>query len=651
MTAMKFRYIISAIALFGILAITGCADNKVGGDLSNIQVSASYVSIPQNMGEYSSGGSANIKVSATSSWSFKAEEIPSWLTVSPTSGSTGETTVTFTAGKTYNSQSVTLKIYADKNQQYVVVNQPVGDGSAAASTVAEINAGPDGKKFQVTGAFVQLVNDTYGNWYLEDNTGKLYIYGTLDKAGQTKNFKSLGLEVGDVVTVEGPKTTYNGTVELVDVTVVKVVKSLLKLDTTAVAIPKAGGKAFVGATVKGSDLHVDGLPEWLQFLGNDSGMLVFNASENPAGNRSANLSITSGTSTVTLQVNQEGSIIECSIDKWLAAPEDATLYKLTGVITKIDNASYGNIYIKDATGEAYLYGVLLNGEAKSWSKIGAKVGDIITVITNRTSYSGSPQGKNAEYVEHKVVKDITAAEFNALADDADTWYRLTGKVTNGTADPSHKFDLATYGNFDLVDESGDVYVYGLTTGWGGPSKAVAQLGLKADDILTIIAHKGSYKGASQATSAFYVSHTPADDNTPEIEGKAVITDAELPVAYPTEEATFTLGGGKYYLLNVANFGTGIQFKKDGSYLANKDSFGEIKTITITGHASKTFYNGNLKVYAGTSEKPGEVEITSTYTEGNNFATYDLSNGNFTYFKIINASSYAVYLEKIEVEMK
>ena len=66
-----------------------------------------------------------------------------------------------------------------------------------------------------------ITSTTYGNWYLEDETGEIYIYGTLDAKGGEKNFLSWGLEVGDEITVQGPKTTYYTTVELVNVTVIK----------------------------------------------------------------------------------------------------------------------------------------------------------------------------------------------------------------------------------------------------------------------------------------------------------------------------------------------------------------------------------------------------------------------------------------------
>src|SRR3712207_7697757 len=43
--------------------------------------------------------------------------------------------------------------------------------------------------------------------------------------------------------------------------------------------------------------------------------------------------------------------------------------------------------------------------------------------------------------------------FRSLADDKNTFYMLTGTVAK-PAVAANKFDLQTYGNFDLVDASG-----------------------------------------------------------------------------------------------------------------------------------------------------------------------------------------------------
>lgn len=71
-----------------------------------------------------------------------------------------------------------------------IVNIIQGVVTISPATCAEVLAGPDSKTYQVTGTVTSIVNTTYGNWYLNDGTGEVYIYGTLDSKGSTKNFSS-----------------------------------------------------------------------------------------------------------------------------------------------------------------------------------------------------------------------------------------------------------------------------------------------------------------------------------------------------------------------------------------------------------------------------------------------------------------------------
>ncbi len=88
-----------------------------------------------------------------------------------------------------------------------------------------------------------------------------------------------------------------------------------------------------------------------------------------------------------------------TVAEFLAAAEDATIYELTGKITNVTNTTYGNFYLNDGTGEVLIYGLSSpSGEQKYWAESGAKVGDTITVQTVRTSYNGTPQGKDAIFV-------------------------------------------------------------------------------------------------------------------------------------------------------------------------------------------------------------------------------------------------------------
>lgn len=98
---------------------------------------------------------------------------------------------------------------------------------------------------------------------------------------------------------------------------------------------------------------------------------------------------------------------------------------------------------------------------------------------------------------------ITVAEFLAKEVNTTVWYELTGVVSN--------IANTTYGNFDLTDETGTVYVYGLTqTKVSSNDKSYSKLGLKEGDVLTLMGTRAAYNNVAQVGGpAYYVSHISA----------------------------------------------------------------------------------------------------------------------------------------------
>jgi RPA family protein len=316
--------------------------------------------------------------------------------------------------------------------------------------------------------------------------------------------------------VHGPRTTYGSTIELVDVTVDKITPSLIKAAVDEVEVPQEGGQFEVAVLYKGDGLEIDYDADWLSVKSmvkgaDDSTRVAFAAQPNEGGDREAVISMTSATSsassTIQVTVAQVGAIIDATVAEFIAAAEDATQYRISGIISRDTGSDYGNIYIKDATGEIYIYGVLdAEGKTKQWNNMGINEGDIITVITPRRSYKGTPQGVNATVDAHIPVVEATVAAFLAAAED-NTYYRLVG--TAGDLSGAGK-----YGNFNISDETGEVYIYGLLSGWGGAKgqfeTLVAETGLKTGDLLTIVGKRTSYKGTPQVGSGFYVDHEAVD---------------------------------------------------------------------------------------------------------------------------------------------
>ena len=100
------------------------------------------------------------------------------------------------------------------------------------------------------------------------------------------------------------------------------------------------------------------------------------------------------------------------------------------------------------------------------------------------------------------VQVATIAEFNAAEVNNNVWYQLTGTVKN-------LVDGDQYGNFDIEDETGSVYVYGLLSEKGGPKKQfqalAAEKGIQNGSVLTLIGTRGVYNEKIEVLNADFVS--------------------------------------------------------------------------------------------------------------------------------------------------
>ena len=501
---MKLKYFIPSLVAVVAAMFTGCSDDNDPTYLDEIRVSQSYVALSTG------GGSTSIDIEAAGAWTVSGA--PAWLTVSPASG-TGNGTITFSADAAEGRTAEVLITCEGKTQRINIIQ---GIAQVSNATCAEIIAGPDSKTYRVTGVVSSIANTTYGNWYLKDATGEVYIYGTLDAKGAEKNFLSLGIEVGDEVTVEGPKTTYNGTVELVNVTVIKINKSLIKFDgfvvndePTTDPLEVEGGEITALLTCKGTGVAVE-IPadakSWLGVVSSTVGAnptVTFRAAANEGGDRETTVvfKTTDGKKEYTSQatIKQKGAIVQCSIADFLAAAVGNTQYRLTGVITKVAGAAYGNVYIKDYSGETYVYGI---GSKGDFEAKGLKVGDVVTLVGKRGEYKGTAQMTGAQLETSIPVTEVSIADFLTKEDSKTVYYMVSGKVEEIAND--------TYGNLYISDGTNRLYVYGCYPGWGATGDArkgaIAAYGIKVGDKLTVIGPKSTYQGTPQVNGGIYFSH-------------------------------------------------------------------------------------------------------------------------------------------------
>ena len=486
---MKLRYLIPCFVA-ALTMFVSCSDDNDPTYLDEVQLSSSYVSIDINC------GSTSIDVTAAGDWAIDAESVPAWLTISPAQGSAGVSKITFSAESTLDGRECEILLNCAGKTQRINVIQ--GLATVSNATCAEIIAGPDSKTYRVTGTVKSIANTVYGNWYLVDETGEVYIYGTLDAKGNEKNFLSLGIDVGDVVTVEGPKTTYNGTVELVNVTVIDIKKSLIKIEEqTQEAFDANGGDFMVRLSVGGNGCYVS-IPaeakDWLGFTSmvktDSTTNVTFHVAPNTGEKaRSTTVEFTSSNgktkSTVTCNVSQmglSGTLTNpFSIEQAIAycqtlSGNSSNDFYVKGKVSRIANngefGSYGNATFwlsddgeflgtddknPDKAHDFEAYRVLFFGNEKWTEGHGnISVGDEVIICGKLTLYNGIAEtaGNNA-YIY----------SINSVTTDA-----------NGLGSAAYPFNTA--GAISFIDNGGtnNVFVKGIVSEIANNGQFGAQYG-------------------------------------------------------------------------------------------------------------------------------------------------------------------------------
>ena len=227
-----------------------------------------------------------------------------------------------------------------------------------------------------------------------------------------------------------------------------------------------------------------------------------------------------------------------TVEEFIAAADTQNYYELTGTVSGF-NPTYCSFDLTDATGKIYVYSVLDASKAEWTSKISN--GGTITIYGKYLYYEQKSQHEvvdahivnfTAGTVERPTdITDVTVEEFLKKEVD-DTWYRLSGTVS-GTLN-------TTYGNFDLTDETGSVYVYGIDN-WSSYSAKFA-----VGDKVTIVGHRYIYTNPNDGSvkdevmDAYIESWTAGEGNTGDNGG-----DAGEAGEYDPQGVTWTLGTNAY----------------------------------------------------------------------------------------------------------
>ena len=305
---------------------------------------------------------------------------------------------------------------------------------------------------------------------------------------------------------------------------------------------------------------------------------------------------------------------------------DAEVY-VKGIISSIDTEkdppgnSYGNAtyWISDDGTDAVQLEVYrgygLGGERmKSADYI--KVGDEVIVcgvlvmfkstpeITQGSSiYSlnGQTSGGGGDTADPKVV---TVAEFIAAADSKTQPYQLTGTI-GGSINTQ-------YGNFDLTDDTGTIYVFGMTAtnlGYGAQNdQSYASLGLAKGDNITLIGFRDTYNGKNECVYSYFVKKNSSGPDIPD--------DPGTPSGSGTAEDPFNVAAVRAYTIALGADVTSenqvyakgkissIKNAYDASYgtavynISDDGTTNEFTVYSSYYFDSKSWVNGNMQIKVG-----------------------------------------------------
>ena len=396
---------------------------------------------------------------------------------------------------------------------------------AECLTVAEANAicaqlesgATTGTKYYVKGWVKKLASkhadgiSQFGNalFYMIDEQGNteedFYAYQVYGLDG-AKITNPDGVAVGDYVVIYGELTNYNGTYETVGKGAAHIWKS---------TNPALGGSSNPGNNP--TEVVGDGSFE-NPYTAND--VLLLNNTK--SGNywvkayivgqvNGKSINNTEFDAPFSGSTNDDGSVNPYNTNILIANNADEANSGNCVPVQLPTGALRTNLNLvenPDMDGqEVLIYGSLeaYFGKAGVKSPEYAKVGD--------KEFGINP---NVEQVEPEATV-VTIAEFIAAPEYTESlvYYELTGVISGLSAGGN----AIVYGNFDLTDETGTVYVYGLdkafkAVGNTKADKSFAELGLKDGDKITLRGLRGSYNGKIEVMGAYFVKLISSGNENP-----------------------------------------------------------------------------------------------------------------------------------------
>ena len=382
----------------------------------------------------------------------------------------------------------------------------------------------------------------------------LYIYGTTDGFGNYPGAveygwmnDSFGLVLGDIISVSGPKTTYNGTPELVNVTIEDwLYRAPVGFVFNQGTIPGAGGTAqFIVRSDSYPEVVTDA--DWIYGYAEEAAKsgwyyVYVSADANPnADARMANFSVYSDNYSAEAYVSQSPAPISSDQLQPIVDTADNTQVEFNAIVHAVCTRGF---VAYDGKYAIYVY--------TGANNMNCRIGDLVHVSGTKTTYNGVAEISNSG-LSYEVVSsgndlfEIFYNDITAFPEQFDAFFPI-GIQFEGT--------LARSGNYyNVTLDSGTIT--------GSINYPVSELGVDDLDGQRIIV-KGFYNGksgggsylniiatqVSPATAFFVDDQTGWDDITLYMWGDVNDLGGRWPGIWPNRE--ITIDNVDYKVFTVEN---------------------------------------------------------------------------------------------------
>ena len=182
------------------------------------------------------------------------------------------------------------------------------------TTVAEfLAAAEDDTIYTLKGTITSVTETSYGNFYLNDGTGEVLIYGLCSPEGATKYWAASGAKVGDDIVVKTVRTSYSNVPQGKNAIFVELITpgtlAFWSFEATSASFTAAADAKDIEVTIYNSTADVVATSDNAQFSATyANGVLTVSALENTSSDLiEGNITVTCGTLTQIITVSQLGA--------------------------------------------------------------------------------------------------------------------------------------------------------------------------------------------------------------------------------------------------------------------------------------------------------------------------------------------------------